>query len=254
MPRVDSGKDMTVPKKVGRSVYVWIVVALLALAAAITMAVFLPVVISIRFERLLSDEQGELVVSYLFGLIQVRKKLSALTAKSSDEGPAIAAEHKSPSPPGTSGSNQHTELTSEEIWQFIKQWRTWADVYQQSVPVIKKLLQRVGIDELSVRCRLGTGDVVSTGVAYGTFWGVLTTLVGASSYVCRFRCKPDLAVDADFQRAALEAQVRCIAKVRLGYAIVAGLRLARVWRRRTAHGTSHSRAYADGDGKHTRNG
>lgn len=221
--------------------YLWIAVGFVILATLGFLA-WLPLRIKVWIRRQHGDDEGAVEVFYLFGLVRWKRKLLSLTAKKSDEGPSLAVEHgpvdaqtgKSKGPnadnTSTSAKQNHTELTTEEVWRALKNWSHWKRVFDGVRPILKRLLRHTWFSHCDIQMTVGTSDVVSTGLAYGTAWSLATGIIGPLTYWANFSDKPTVNLTADFHQARFEGSARCIVKVRLGYAIFAGLRLARVWK------------------------
>jgi len=217
---------------------------LLMLTVVAVLVVFFLIALPLRFalwiRRYQGDEEGAIEVQYFFGLLHWRRRLFSITGTASDEGPALSINHES-SPPSRSHETPSTkdnggpeaeraELTTEDVWRFLKHWQTWKSIFDEAKPTLRKIGQRMWFRRLQVQLTVGTSDVVSTGIAYGVTWALTMGIIGPITYWGRFSQKPMVDVKADFQRAILEGSAECIVEIRLGYAILAGLRLLRLRR------------------------
>lgn len=245
--------------------YLWLGLAVVILAILIWLA-WLPLRIRLWVRRQQGDEEGSVEVFYLFGLIRWKRQLTSVMSKSSAEGPSISVNHgpsgaeqttASDSELSSTSKGNHTELTTEEVWRFLKNWSRWKSVFDGVWPIVKQLLRRMWFRQCQIQITLGTDDVISTGMAYGTAWSLAAGFISPLTYWANFSDKPNIEIMADFQQAKLEGSARCIVEVRLGYAIFAGLRLARVWKSTQAekeegiNGSSHSGVNADSHGEYS---
>jgi hypothetical protein len=110
---------------------------------------------------------------------------------------------------------------------------------------MRRMLRHTVVRRCSVHLRVGTGDVVTCGMAYGAVWGMVSSILGWMSRLCTFHGIPDLVIVPDFEQPVFHAAAECIMEIRAGYAIIAGLGLIRALRRRMADGTPYSRLDAD---------
>ena len=212
----------------------------------VTILVWLPLHVEFEFRRIKSDDHALLEVKYLFGLIRWRRQLLEVESKPTDEGPALSVQHvnvegeagvhseQSSSGSAKSAPVSEAQVSTLDLWVFLRRWRTWKWAYEQSKPAMLRFLRRLVFRQLSIDWTIGTSDVVTTGVAYGSAWATTMSLLGPLSGVAHFDQSPRVNITADFQRPRFEGATTCILEVRLGYAILAGLRLLRVWRRVTA--------------------
>ena len=223
----------------GRSVHLLFMLVALAVLVVLFLSA-LPLRLTLWIRRYHGDEEGAIELVYLFGLVHWRRRLFSITGTSSDEGPAISinhetsavnSSHRSPTMQGERGSEaEHAEVTTEDVWRLLTHWQALKSIFDEAKPVLRKLGHRALFRRLQVKLTVGTSDVVTTGIAYGTTWAVTMGIIGSITYWARFSQKPTVHVNADFQKATVEGSAECIVEIRLGYAILAGLRLLRVWR------------------------
>ena len=117
-------------------------------------------------------------------------------------------------------------------------------------PAVLRLLHNITVREYAWRTDIGLLDAPDTAVLCGGAWAAMSGLTGLLTHVLKFAQAPSLGVRPLFHRVVFSTRFSCIATLRLGKAIHAGLGLLWLLRRRGAHGrTSDSVADADGYGK-----
>jgi hypothetical protein len=86
-------------------------------------------------------------------------------------------------------------------------------------------LKHIRCTELQWTTRIGFGDAADTAVSVGVLWGLKTNLLGfLFKYVTLDSGnKPRLAVEPQFNRTHFSTMMMCIVRMRLGYAMLAGL-------------------------------
>lgn len=227
----------------------WWIYILAAVVLIVVVAIaFLWVRIEVAFSQANSDTDGFVQLSTLFGLVKIRKRIVSVKVTMSSDGPAVQTLHTNES------SSKTSVLTTREVLHIIHHWQQWLALIRDVWQKIRNLLSKVSIHEFHVRGRLGTGDVVLTGMAYGTLWAAVSSIVGRLTYLARWKTAPDVRIDANFQHAEFYMSVRCIANVRAGYLMVTAMRLVRVWRRRTSDGSPNPGTHEDGHGEYSRDG
>jgi hypothetical protein len=231
-------------------VIVWLSMLLLFMIGAVVVLFSLPIRVHVEFVQRQGDTDGSLDVRYLFGIVHLRRRLYGVQTTMSDDGPAVKATHGKTGNK-SKGNSDHTVLTAREVMHIIVHWRAWVELAKDMWTPFRGLLRGVHIEQCQVNALVGTGDVVLTGVVNGSMWGIVSSLVGRMTYLCQFDAPPDVSIQPDFQRPFFETRIDCIARVRAGHAMLAGIRLALVWRRRKTNGTSHSGAHENGHGKHS---
>jgi hypothetical protein len=221
---------------------------------------WLPVSVTLEYRREDSDDEGLLSVRWLFGLVHIRRQLTHIDATIGGNGPAVVVRHKKASHPADAPSSgthaaqadANVEAVSlKDILQFLRAWPRWMERIAQVWPVVKRLLGRVHVRRFRCHIRVGTGDVVTSGMSCGAAWGITSTVLGSMSTLCQFEQMPDIQIQPDFERRMLHTTLECILRVRAGYAIGAGLRFIRVWRRKQTNGSPDSRTHANGHDEHS---
>lgn len=237
-------------EKVGRPL-LWVFVVLL-FAALVTSLLALPLRIRIDYARKHEKDEGRIEIRYLFGWVHWHRELTGLRAQVTDEGPAVQARHTGPTLAGE--KRGRTITTAQDVLRNIRHWPRWVRLMEQLLPIAKRVLRRMNVRSLRIHLTVGTGDRVTSGVACGATWAMLSVGAGALTQLCQFDGPPDLAVNGDFERPRFAADISCIATIRTGYVIGAVFRGLSVWRRRSMHGTPHSRTHGDSDVQHPGNG
>ncbi|GGI95528.1 hypothetical protein GCM10010885_01450 [Alicyclobacillus cellulosilyticus] len=235
-----------------------------------------PLRMTVSFRHVGHDDTGFVDIRGLGGLLHFRRTLTGLDLGFSSEGPSVkvarppqAGRERQAHAHGETGGEpggetgrpagraanrdaayrraaSATALTAEEVWHVLRDIslvrRIWA--------VLCDVFRRLTVDELRLSLRVGTGDVVTSGVVCGTVWAVLSMLVGRWTGTSSFRQVPVLRVVPDYQRRVLEGEAHCILRIRLGHAIRATYRLVALWRRRKRDGAPDSGTDADRDVQH----
>ncbi|WP_010678427.1 DUF2953 domain-containing protein [Bacillus timonensis] len=98
------------------------------------------------------------------------------------------------------------------------------------VPILKSFLKKISITKLEWHSHIGVGDAAHTGVITGIGWSIKGTIVGVISHYLSLKTDPDYSITPSFQRAVSETRLRCMIHFRIGYAMVAGIRMIKRWR------------------------
>jgi hypothetical protein len=77
---------------------------------------------------------------------------------------------------------------------------------------------------------IGIGDAVYTGVAAGALWSIKGSIIGLLSNYLRMKEMPKLMVQPNFQQMITSTDLSCMFQFRIGYAILAGLKLVKWWK------------------------
>ncbi|MFD0586856.1 DUF2953 domain-containing protein [Paenibacillus sp. GCM10027627] len=204
--------------------YGWIVAGgFFLLICAVVAALASPIVVHGYVRKVGDKEDAELSVKALFGLIRYRFEIPFMRFT----GTSLKVEEKiSSSGAGlNSWKDFNDEIDAEKVESAI-------DKYKQILHLIKDLrgwirgtLARVKLTDWQWTTSLGTGDAMWTAMATGAVWSVKTSIVGVLSQMVSLKSQPIMSVNANFQNPSFTTEWSCIAQIRFGYAILAGLQL-----------------------------
>ena len=122
---------------------------------------------------------------------------------------------------------KEAEKSEKNVKAILKLAKT---VYKELKRDILNLLSHalsktVRIKELNISSRFGTGDPMYTGIAYGTANAVVYNLIAAAERNMQLD-KWNVSIDADFDKACLDAGVYCKIRTRVASVIKLGIMAA----------------------------
>lgn len=169
------------------------------------------------------DDTIHLKVSLLFGMINLDYQIPVIMLKNLQEGIRIEQDYMDNLPIGQSKSSEQG-INKEKV-------ERWWDEFKQLVKATKGLkrwlvttLRRVRVTRLDWSTNVALPDAAHTATLTGALWGVKSTLVGWLSYHLSLRQRPKLFVVPVFGSPPFfSTELLCIAEIRCGYAIYAGL-------------------------------
>ena len=180
--------------------------------------------IRIRFHFIREKDNDHLSIHIraLYGLMQYKLEIPYFNFDGIWQGFTIKSEQ--------SNTNQNKLLQKERShWSMD----TVIERFEQATVLIRHVfdfaewlnvtLSHIKCTELRWTTRIGLGDAADTAVGVGVIWGLKTSLLGFAFRRIRLAAKPRLAVDPQYNRHMISTSLLCIAEIRLGYAMVAGL-------------------------------
>ncbi|MHA7962943.1 DUF2953 domain-containing protein [Paenibacillus sp. CAU 1782] len=203
--------------------YGWIMTGGLFFVLALVVLLSSPIVIDGYYRRSGNKDDAQFTVKLLYGLIKYRVKVPFVrfTGKSLQ-----LKEHISTSSAGQSDSHkQNDEIDAERVVRMIDKWKQLLEMTRDFTGVVKHALERVDVHRWQWSTSVGTGDAMWTAMATGLVWSIKTSAIGLLSQVVRLKSHPELKVDPVYDRPAFTTEWSCIAQIRFGYAILAGLQL-----------------------------
>lgn len=201
----------------------WIMTGGLFFGLALLVLLSSPIVIDGYYRRSGNKDDAAFTVQLLYGLIKYRVKVPFVrfTGKSLQ-----LKEYISTRSAGQSDSHkQREEIDAERVARIIDQYKQLLDMTRDFTGVVRHALERVDVQRLQWTTSVGTGDAMWTAMATGLVWSIKTSAIGLLSQVVQLKSKPELKVNPLYDRPAFTTDWSCIAQIRFGYAILAGLQL-----------------------------
>ncbi|MBH5318005.1 DUF2953 domain-containing protein [Paenibacillus sp. GSMTC-2017] len=203
--------------------YGWIMAGGLFFLLIVIIVSASPVVVNGTIRRVGESEDAELNIKALFGLIRYRYKIPYV----SFTGRSLKLEEEvSNSDVGINTWKQfNDEIDAEKVTSFIDKVKHIFHITRDLKGWVKGTLSKVSITEWRWNTTVGTGDAMWTAMATGTLWSVKTSIIGLISQMVHVKGQPTMEVNPNFQQSTFATEWSCIAQIRFGYAILAGLQL-----------------------------
>lgn len=182
-----------------------------------------PIVITANVKKVGNNDDAELKCKALFGLIRYRYKIPMMKFT----GMSVKVEEQvSASNAGINTWKQfNDEIDADKVESSIEKFKQILQLTRDLKGWVKGTLSRVRLVEWKWTTTIGTGDAMWTAMATGAVWSIKGSIIGLLSQMVQVQHEPEMKVTPQFQRAAFATEWSCIAQIRFGYAILAGLQL-----------------------------
>jgi len=209
---------------------VWFLFTLIIILFLFLLIIFTKLTIYVYYFHHNDNDDLKIELRVLFGLIKYKIKVPVI--KVDDDSPSIIV--KSKSQMGDS-ADEDTDLDVNQLnnhdflrkLQFTKE--LFHKVFGMNV-IVKKFLQKVTIKNFEWQTLFGVGDAAYTGMMTGALWAVKGGIIGVLSHYMRLKEMPQLTVTPHFQAVVIHTRLTCMFQFRIGYAILAGLKLIKFWK------------------------
>ncbi|WP_424766116.1 DUF2953 domain-containing protein [Paenibacillus sp. sgz302251] len=203
--------------------YGWITAAGLFFLLILMVLLFSPVVINGHLRRLGSNDDAELNVKALYGLIKYRVKVPTIQFTGTS---VELKEQVSSSNAGIDTWKQFSEdIDADKVVNAMERFKHILQMTIDLTGWARKTLTKVRLVEWNWNTSVGTGDAMWTAMATGFIWSVKTSVIGVLSQMVKLKTEPKMIVQPIYQHPAFTTELSCIAQIRFGYAILAGLQL-----------------------------
>lgn len=204
--------------------YGWILAGGFFFLIVIVLVLTSNVVIKGHVKRVGHNDDAEVTVKALYGLIRfhyevpVIKWSSGMSLKVKEQMDATNA--------GIDTWKQfEDEIDKEKVVKSIDKFKRILYLTRDLKGWAKNTLSRVKLTEWQWVTSLGTGDAMWTAMATGAVWSIKTSILGLISQMVQLSSQPAMSVEPDYKHPSFTTEWSCIAQIRFGYAILAGLQL-----------------------------
>ncbi|MEH7118920.1 DUF2953 domain-containing protein [Neobacillus vireti] len=208
----------------------WVLLSLLIILFLFLLIIFTKLTIYINYTHLNDDDDLKIELRVWFGLIKYKIKVPLI--KVDDDAPGIIVKSKTQmgdTAPDDSQSSVNEVTKDDFLSKLQKSKKLLHKVFGMNV-IVKKFLQKVTIKKFEWQTLIGVGDAAHTGMMTGGLWAVKGGIIGLLSHYMRLKEPPQLTVTPHFQAMVLHTRLTCMFQFRIGYAILAGLKLIKFWK------------------------
>jgi hypothetical protein len=209
---------------------VWLVIALIIIILFILLIIFSK--LTIRLNYFHHNENDELKIQFRIWFGLIRYTINVPLVKIDENSPSIVM--KGNTQMGDSSEKQsptkEAQITKDGI---ISKFTNVKEILQHVVNVniiVKKFMKKILIKHFEWHSLVGVGDAAHTGIITGALWAIKGSIMGMLSHFLRLKEMPELSITPHFQMALIQTHISCIFQFRIGYAILAGLKLIKFWK------------------------
>lgn len=209
---------------------VWLYIALIAIILLFLLIIFSKLTIHLNFFHHNDNDELSVVFKLWFGLIKYTINVPLI--KIDDNSPSIVL--KGNTSMGDSGEGESSsEVQQVDKDAIVSKLSNAKEIIQHVVNmqvIVSKFMKRIVIKHFEWHSLVGVGDAAYTGIITGALWTLKGSVVGMLSNFLRLKEMPVLSVTPHFQMAIIQTRITCIIHFRIGYAILAGLKLIKFWK------------------------
>lgn len=196
---------------------------LAAIAVLLIIIVLLSSSIHMRLHFSRQEENDSLIVylTAIFGLVRLKFQVPIVQFRGILDGLYVKSEVAGKNAQMLKQSMQN--ITLEKVITNFQKTKTLYSNFHHFPEWMKETLSRVTCTDFRWTTHLGVGDAANTAVTTGIAWGIKTSFLRYLIRFVGFAKRPDVSVVPQYNRTQFSTEVLCILKIRLGYAILAGL-------------------------------
>lgn len=177
--------------------------------------------IELRAKRKGSDDYIRIRLNMWFGLIRFQKEYSFL-----DLSKQLSVEYRTTTEVKSSPiAEDQSAFSLSELPQLNRKLKRFLQRVHHLKRIMKFFLGRVYVQKIVWHTGIGSGEAAETGTLTGLVWGMKTSLIGLLSTQVILQSTPDLYVQPYFNEKKFETEFEGMFRFRIGYAILAGIRI-----------------------------
>ena len=211
----------------------------IALAALILLGLvylfFSVVTVTVHFRHVKGNDQLTVEMKALHGLFAKKLSIPVIEAQPASVKVKGYAENEN----SGKAKGADDRITIEQVKNQIQKLHDVIGQFHGMRPIMKRFAKKIKVSKFSLHTVFGTGEAASTGKLTGFVW----TVVGFIRMLLSFltvSCSPDITVSPQFNRMAMEVELDCIFRFRVGQAILTACKLLYYWRgHRSSQGLFH---------------
>lgn len=178
--------------------------------------------ISLSSTREKENDLIKIEVTAWFKLIRIQTQVPLLKLKENLSGWEYKMEMESQA---KQLNQQKTSISFTKLFHRIQSFQQFIQKVYEFNQIMRSFFKHVYLHRLEWKVELGTGDAAETGLLTGLSWGIMSSIAGLISSYVTLRTLPRLNVIPSFQQKKLETEFKCMFRLRIGHAILAGVRI-----------------------------
>lgn len=171
-----------------------------------------------------ADDEIVVDVHAMSGLVKQRLSIPVLKLSELQNAVEVKAEVVNKSNNNLE-QGSHEKITMERIKQAYDNVQVLLEHCFQFHKWMLETLKHVRCTKLYWKTNVGLGDAAETAMATGLVWSLKSSLLGFLFQFIQLETRPGLLVVPQYNEYAFATEIICIAKIRLFYILLAGIRL-----------------------------
>lgn len=199
-------------------------------------AIFTKIKIDMTYKFQPHEQRATIFIKAFFGLFRYRIEIPSEKLRKNKESEMQINEHDEE----TNQQDDEEGLSSfEPIKQILHHIHELYDI-------LKDFFKKVRIVDLEWKSVIGTGNAASAAIVAGAGWAFKGNVIGMISNYFLLKVYPKLEITPVFNRATSETYLRCMIQVKVGHAILAGIKLLRFWKKNVLKSSSSPKPINNG--------
>ncbi|WP_307852149.1 DUF2953 domain-containing protein [Neobacillus rhizophilus] len=207
---------------------IWLLASLIILFLLFILILFTKLTILLTYFHHNDNDDLKVEFRIWFGLIRYKKSIPLI--KVDEDSPSIVVKSSTETGNAESSKPKVTQITNKDVKSYWKRTQDLLKNVKGLQIIIRKFSQKISIKEFEWQTMIGIGDAAHTAILTGALWTLKGSVIGVLSQYLKLKTSPKLSITPQFQGSVVQTYFQCIFQFRIGYAILAGLKLIKFWK------------------------
>lgn len=202
----------------------WWAWTLLVLAVLVLAAWVSNVRVQIYYSRVEDNDRFYVYIRGLYGLVRYKLEVPIIKFRSLSKGIAFKAEQVNEMQDNLIGESMGN-IDREKILRYYDKFKRVLQATFDMKQWAKDTMAHMCCTDLKWVTKVGVGDAPETAITTGLVWTVKSSILAYMFQFMHRDVRPELRVIPMYNQTFFSTEISCIAQIRLGQAIFAGLHL-----------------------------
>lgn len=203
--------------------------AILLLTVLVIIILFTRVKIFLDYFHGNDNDHFKITIKAWGGILKYKVEVPVI--KIDDNSPTIVAEEKVKTGPDENMKQQNTtQVDKNDIHNSIHDFKQLLTHIAGLHKIIRNFLKKVTLRNIEWHTMVGVSDAAATGVITGALWAAKGGVVGVLSHYMKLKEMPVMTITPSFQQTVSITSFKCMIQIRVGHAILAGIKLVKYWK------------------------
>lgn len=207
----------------------WLVIGLFIFFLLIILIIITK--ITILFSVLHSQQDNQINVKFKawFGLITY--KISVPLIKLDNDSPSVVYKEKVQTATQQEPNKEDVKkFSAREMINSMHDMKVTLNHVISLHKIVRSFLKKISVTKVEWHSVVGIGDAALTGSLTGALWAAKGGLIGLISHYFKLKEMPIISITPSFQKAISQTNFQCMIQFRIGYAMLAGIKLVKFWK------------------------
>ncbi|ART77623.1 hypothetical protein B4U37_16865 [Sutcliffiella horikoshii] len=216
--------------KKGCESVIWAIIIFAIIIFLLVMVLVTKITIHFYYHHQQDNDQMTVKLSAWYGLLRYTIDVPLISVDKDTASIHVEEKTKVGGGDPSQGKQKEKDFSPKEIWQSFEDTYELVRHVVGMHEIVRRLLSRMEVKHLEWHSNIGLGDAAHTGMFVGAGWSIKGGIVGFLSNYTDFRAKPELSITPYFQYTVSQTMFKCMIRFRIGYAMLAGIRIVKYWK------------------------